>query len=536
MLKPLNSLFLILFLLAPATSRAADFDIDSGRVVLRRLQYCTHCGSALLVTRVHPGVVVRCPDCGSEQPRLPDKYLLTQTYQLCKLCQGPLDTKGHHAGDVVECGNCHTRQALSRDAFVSGPKSEGEGRGYAPGFPPGTGKKTLLFSPERPDAPITPIPLDAWAADLSIPDTVALPDIPKPPATRELPGPPPMPDLALGSVLETVEPSKPGTDTSAAAVPGDALEVPAVTVDLFGGGRSGSVRDEPAASLSSRVAARVDDVPIFVRDVDRIVEPAMARLREQAGPGVEEQLAKHKRSLRREVVERLIDRELAAREAAAIGYRPDPNAVRERENELAQILTGGGVNIRREAVRDVTMADMRKRYAEKPGAVSPQAVREFYRQNREAMLQPRLVALDQLVVYEDRVGRADRRNYREVALEISSELERGRKFDELRERHDEFCVVAGLPPVDPPMLPEEAYARQVVLAGGDLRKGAVFGPLFMPGMALFGKVVDERPEGPIPFEEVEKDIRKRLESEAEERNLDAWLKRLRQKARVEVLE
>ena len=43
---------------------AAEFSLDSGRVILRRLQFCLHCGSALLVTRVHPGILVRCPDCG----------------------------------------------------------------------------------------------------------------------------------------------------------------------------------------------------------------------------------------------------------------------------------------------------------------------------------------------------------------------------------------------------------------------------------------------------------------------------------------
>ncbi|MCC8190359.1 MAG: hypothetical protein LIP77_06935, partial [Planctomycetes bacterium] len=149
-------LALVLAGLSPSPA-AAEFDIDAGRVILRRLQLCADCGSALLVTDVPTGAPIRCPDCGREQPRLAVEYLINQVYQLCRLCQGPLDAHGHQPGDIVECDTCHTRQSLSRDGIL--PAWAAAGKGYLPGFPPGTARKTLLYSASGADSPLTPYPL-----------------------------------------------------------------------------------------------------------------------------------------------------------------------------------------------------------------------------------------------------------------------------------------------------------------------------------------------------------------------------------------
>lgn len=533
-------LFLILVLVCAAPARGAEFDIDSGRVILRQLQYCTDCGSALLVTHVHPGTMIRCPDCGHEQRRLHSQHVLSQLYQMCKLCQSPLDPHGHRPGDIVACGNCHTRQPLSSDVFSM--TAGDSGPGYAPGFPPGTGKKTLLLSANKPDAPIAMVPLDDPLADVPEVRDIAMAPITRPPQAKVVVKEevrrkqyPPIPELpSTGAARPRRE--EPDQEAAPAQTPHPqprAVEVPAVTADLFGK-RNGAGEADGTYIPSGKILARVNGEPIHGRDVERVVGPVMQRLRQAASPEDAKVLAERETALRREVLERLIDRELAVREAEAIGFTPDPAAVREREAELAPILAGTGVDIRREASRDVAMTAMRKRFAEKPGAASPEAVREFYKQNRDRMQQPRLIALDQLAVFEDRQGRADTREYRAIALEIATQLEQGRRFDEMRERYDEFLPASGVEHAEPALQPDAAYSQQVLSSAGDLRKGAIFGPLFMPGMALYGKVTDVRPAGPIPFEEVKGEIRRRLEEQATEQNLDAWLKRLRSKARIEI--
>lgn len=497
--KSLRALFRIaaaILVIGTANIAAAEFNLDAGRVVLRRLQYCQDCGSALLVTHLHAGTPLRCPDCGREQTRLSGEYLLTQLYQLCRLCLVPLDPKGHHPGETVACDNCHTPQILSREAFP--PSETPAGLGYAPGFPPGSGKKKLLYSPERPDGPITPVPLD---------DTASA-DLPPPPGTTaaHIPRPPPAPAAPGLSAI-------PVDNTEPASAP------PPPTI----GGA-----DIPTAD---GVAARVNGLPILTAEIDRIMTPLLARLREAAGPTGDAEVTREEPSLRREVLSRLIDRELAFREAEAIGHKFDAAALRQREAALAAAHPEGGFDLRREALRDAAMADMRRRFAEKPLAASPETVRDYYRRHPEHFQRPRLLALASLVVYQDRMARRDRRGHREIAAEISRQLEQGRAFDDLRARYDEFAPGVVLPEAG--LQPENTYAAQVLAAAGDLRSGAVFGPVFLEGMALFGKVVDARPAGPAPFEEVEKEIRQRLESEATEKNLDAWLKRLRQRAKIE---
>lgn len=511
---------------------AAEFDIDSGRVALRQLQYCVDCGSALLVTDVRGGELVRCPDCGREQPRLEDEFLLTQLYQICKLCSGPLNPEGHHIGDVVECSVCGTRQELVADAFAKGENANGPG--FRPGFPPGTGKKTLLLSPNRPNARITAIPLDALSdvpeALPALAATAPEPPLPDSPALTKIPAPPP------GFVREkpAAPPPQPLPDAAPPATPETgAKDVPAVTADLFGGERR-AAGGAGAYAAPGEILARVDGIPVHAREVDQLVLPVMERLRAQGGPADGDALARREKELRREVLQRLIDRGLVLREAEAIGHKPDPDAVRAREAELAPVLAGSGADPRREAERDVVMADMRRRFAEKPAAVAPSAVREFYRRHKAEMQQPRLLALDQLVVYEERAGRADPRPARDIAFAISGALESGAAFEELRRLHDEFLPAAGLPREAPPLKPESAYASQVLAAGGDLRTGGVFGPVPMSGMFLFGKVADSRPAGPIPFSEAEKAIRVRLESEAADAAFAAWIAALRARAKIEL--
>jgi hypothetical protein len=514
---------------ATAKSRAAEFDIDGQQTILRQLQFCLDCGSALLVTNVHPGTIVRCPDCGKEQPRLAAEHVATQVYQVCSLCRFPLDTHGFHPGAIVECGNCHTRQALSRDAFPD--PSFLSGLGYAPGFPPGSRKKTRLYAPELAQAPVSVVPLESVQPDTSLPEPVPA-NFPTP--RLNIPPPefpmlePAAPVFVPGDIPHTPEPEQPS---------GRAIDVPVVTADLFGGKRAEN--DAPTTAvqspLSGEMVARVNGTPIFSSEIDRVAVPVMEKLRARATPEEKAELASRERELRKEILERLIDRELVMKEAARIGHRPDVTAVRRRTDELARLHNSvPGANIRREAERDIIMSDMRRRFAEKPVSVRPEDVREFYRANTDKLVQPRLLAIGQLAVFADREGHSDPRPYQEIAGEIASALERGVLFDDVRKQYDEFAPAVGQDLPEPILLPETAYASQLTAAAGSLRKGAVFGPIPMSGMILFGKVTDERPAGPIPFDHIEKEIRQRLESEATERHLEAWLKTLRERSVVEL--
>ncbi|MCC8179777.1 MAG: SurA N-terminal domain-containing protein [Planctomycetes bacterium] len=266
--------------------------------------------------------------------------------------------------------------------------------------------------------------------------------------------------------------------------------------------------------------------------MERLVVPIMERLRAAAGGDARMELAERETRLRREVLDRLVERELAYQEAQIMGLTADPGKLRARETELAQVMDSA--DARREAERDVILADLRQRVVGRQDRVRPEAVREYYQLHKHEQTRPRLTAMTPLVIYQDRVGRRDSRDYRVIAQEIATGLELGTRFEELRRLHDEFVAAAELPPGPPPLLPDDAYAGTILASAGSLRQGAVFGPLFMEGMALFAKVVEEQVEGPVPFAEVEKDIRAVLERQEAEKAYSDWLERLRRRAKIEI--
>ncbi|MDR0362107.1 MAG: peptidylprolyl isomerase [Planctomycetota bacterium] len=510
-----------------ANAAAAEFDIEMPRMLLRRLQLCRQCGSALLVTRVHPGVSVRCPDCGAEQPRLRDERLINQLYQMCSLCEMPLNGEGRAAGDIVECDNCHTRQALSPSAILA--ERYRLGKGYLPGFPPGKGDKTMLFpaadgaddmaaaglaqipEPGRDDllaSGVAPFPLDLAPATGGYARPVPTP-IPQPPEE-----PPAAPEFAPPAVH--VDPG-----------PG-AVDVPSVTVDMFGGP---DLPDLPVrragvaapADAGQRLLARIDGQPITLDNVDAVVLPALRARPEGATP-------ERERELRRAVLDRLIQRELAVQEAKRLGYNPDWNEVRRRAEALAGRLDGLRLDPIREAEKELTMRAMRERVV--ACATAPDdAVRRFYEEHKNSAIRPGKLAITPLCVFEDRTGRADPRDHRAIAAEISRSFELGVRFDDMREKYDEFSVGASVP--DEPV-PRDHYAGEVLRAVGDLPAGAVFGPVFTPGLALFGKITAVVPPGPAPFDEVEPVIRAQLENEAGDAAFAAWIRGLAATARIEL--
>ncbi|MDR1611483.1 MAG: peptidylprolyl isomerase [Planctomycetota bacterium] len=527
-------LYLILAVISASCLSGEEFDIGMPRILLRRLQLCRQCGAALLVTRVQPGVVVRCPDCGAEQPRLRDEHLISQLYQMCNLCEMPLDSTGREAGDVIECGNCHTRQVLSPDAILD--ERFRVGKGYLPGFPPGKGDKTMLFLADaaandmalagltqiaetgREDALVfgaPPLPLDA--PPQTGPFARSPTAIPKPPQS---PTPLPAPEAAW-----RLAPLAPVTRSSAA------VDVPAVSVDMFGGPELPDLPVRRTASAfaalepGDRLLARVDGRPITLANVDAIVLPALRSGSGDASP-------ERETDLRRAVLDRLVRRELAIGEARRLGVDPDWDAVRRRAEELAPRLEGTRLDPIVEAEKEVVMRIMRDRVV--AAAVTPEKIRQYYEERKGGAIRPGGLAIIPLCVFENRAGRADARDYRRIVADLSRLFEAGERFDAMRELYDELAPAAGMPFIPEEPKPREFFAEEVLRAVGDLPAGAVFGPVFLSGVALFGKITASTPPAPVSFGELDPVVRARLEGEAGDAAFVAWIRGLAENADIEI--
>lgn len=543
--------FMILVALAPiAPARAAEFDIDSGQTILRRLQLCSECSSSLLVTHVHPGVMVRCPDCGREQPRLQDKYVITQVYQLCKLCQTPLDPTGLHPGDPVECPNCRTRQTMSRDAFLA-PDEKG-GIGYNPDYPPGKGKKRLLFDsgadnslakagigiePELPkslpdrDGPVPVAPLAATLPDAgqsAVPTDVAFRPgsrIQEPPRQQMTP---PLPEPSPEAFSPASSPAALAAQDSTTS---QAIDVPSVSADMFGG-RPRTATAEATATTAGpgAIVARVNGRPIHAGVLEFASAAGIQAIR-AAGTDAASKTEREK-DHRTVILRQLIDRELVAEEAERVGFKPDPVELRKRAAGLTPLLANTGLDPEREAYRELALQAIREQLAIKPEAISPKAVHDYYNAHKQGSLQPPQIAIATLTIFRDRYNKSDQRDYRAIAREVAEQLEQGIKFDDLRSRYNEFAMHDGSGASQPKLLPVAHYAEEIRDMTASLPAGAVFGPVFMPGVAVFGKITEVREPTPVPFAEVEKDIRRRLVALESEKKFAAWLEDVRRQAVV----
>jgi hypothetical protein len=516
--------FIILVALAVVTpARAAEFDVDSGQTILRRLQLCSECNSSLLVTHVHPGVMVRCPDCGREQPRLQDGYLITQVYQLCKLCQTPLDPTGLHPGDPVDCPNCRTRQTMSRDAFLA--QGEKGGLGYNPDYPPGKGKKRLLFDSGADNS----LAKAGIGIEPELPKSLPDKDGPVPVAPLATPlfDAGATPDLAFQPLSRIQEPPKQQT----APPQPEAIDVPSVSAEMFGGRPRPAATEIPASTAGpGTVVARVNGRPIHAGVLEFAAAAGIKAI--QATDADAAAKTEREKEHRTVILRQLIDRELVSEEAERLGFKPDPVELRKRAASLTPLLANTGLDPEKEAYRELALQAIREQLAIKPEAISPKAVQDYYTAHRQESLQPPQMAVATLTIFRDRYNKPDQRDYRAIALEVAQRLEQGIKFDEVRSQYNEFAMLDGSGASQPRLLPVAHYAEEIRGVTAGLPAGAVFGPVFMPGVAVFGKIMEVRQPAPIPFAEVEKDIRRRLVAVESEKKFATWLDDVRRQAVV----
>jgi hypothetical protein len=305
------------------------------------------------------------------------------------------------------------------------------------------------------------------------------------------------------------------------------VDVPAVTIDNF----TSPARPAPSAATYSRVVARVDGNPITAEALEVLAAPRLAVLPTDP-PGGPATRAAQEAGVRQSILELLIDRELAAAEALRQGWRPEAGEIARRLREISPRLAGSRLDPAREAGLEAGLAEMRRRLAVAVETVGPEEVRQYYQSHQAEMLQPKRLAIATLTLFQSRRDKSDPRDYRSLAAAISQALEKGESFTTLQSQHDEFP--APDPDTPPPLQPAAAYAEEILAVAGELPAGAVFGPVFMPGLALFGKVRENRPPEPLPFATVEKSIRQRLAEQASEEKFAAWLKEARKRAVVEI--
>lgn len=286
---------------------------------------------------------------------------------------------------------------------------------------------------------------------------------------------------------------------------------------------SGCGDGDPRAGASSSspadaVVATVDGAPVHASEV-QLVRAERRLLGEEDAAAA--------------ALDEAIERALMRREADRLGAEVDQNEVRRRLTELQEKYGGEAAvdaalraaemdrtqlrqsvadGVLREALRDVKYVGAQ---------VKPQAVRDYYRQNRASLFtRPAAVRLGAIQV-----------RTRQVAENVIGELDEGRSFAEVARQLSMdpqsrdaggdlgWVLTSSLPPV----------ARKAVLQAGP---GVIGRPVGEGNVWYVLNVRDKRDARVMPFAEVRAELATRLTDVRRSKALERWLDAARESATV----
>lgn len=460
---------------------AADYELGSPSIEMRRLQYCEECGEPLVVTSIAPGAAVRCPKCERVQRRLPDSELAVKVYQICPSCGARLDVAGLKPLDPLRCGSCGLAQRTLPEAAVIPTSDAGQGR-----------------IPAGPQ--IEPAVMPAVAGGRTLPT-------PKVPGLND---------------REYAQPAAPGRGAAASAAP-----------------RSGEEREvdplpEPLApsAQSLRPAVWVNGQPIAEATVARLLRRNYEIIRlNRYFPGAGKADLPKIQQVRDRIVNDLIDHTLIVQAGEKAGINPLAPAIEARIKSSDGELTP-------EAAREELIVDeLYRRHGSNGRKYSESGLREYYQKNPFHYSAPDRYRLRSIVLYTDRKGRPDMRDAEEIGRELARKIEFGVDFGTLANRYSEgpFRDDEGVvrSSEEAGLIPANNLARPVRRALASYHPGKIIGPVTMPGCLLFVKVEDFRRGELRPFDEVQDEVLRAVREGDEDKAFAEWVASLRRAALIE---
>lgn len=294
------------------------------------------------------------------------------------------------------------------------------------------------------------------------------------------------------------------------------------------------------AEEPSKVLARANGVPITVKQVEDEINRAVSRTlyHREVSPEKREEF-------RKEAIERLIEKELGYQEAKRQGIKVDREKIEERVGEMKkkfpsekafnEALKKNGLTIKKyeEALeRELLVEKIFRAEVEEKAKIGDVEVREQYEKNKNKYRELEKIKLRHIaIMFDPSKGREDKDRAKKKADEILGRAKAGEDFSALASEtsEDVYKVKGGeLGYVHrgrmEPELEKTAFA---------LKTGEIMGPVETEYGYYVIKLEDRKPEKQFSFDEVKAEIRKELERKAKEERKTAWIKSMREKAKIE---
>lgn len=301
-----------------------------------------------------------------------------------------------------------------------------------------------------------------------------------------------------------------------------------------------------AGEVVARVVAVVEDDVITSRDLQHMVDLMKAQLGRN---GAQAQSARDIATLRRLALDRLIGEKIFAREVARLGIR-----VRKDEIDafIRRIRESNGLSeeafVARLSQRGITMADYRQqlrrdilrrrliaRSVKDRVVISDAQIDEYYRNHMAAISSMGGVRFRAIfIMVPPDAPPAGVEALRKKAEKLRQEVANGADFAAMAKKYSQGPGKDRGGELGPLKADDLLPAMRQALA--DMKPGDLSPVVEIPGGFVFMKMMDRSGKSSLPTAEVREQIRQKLEKEAFEKRYRQWLKELRAKTYVRILE
>ena len=302
-----------------------------------------------------------------------------------------------------------------------------------------------------------------------------------------------------------------------------------------------------ASTASPPAVAKVNGEMILEYEVQRSVRVPEATLRRQFLPDQPNEFKRRVEQLRRDTVERLIDRELIVQAFDQEGQAVQPQRIdqdiKERidrdcdgdTNVFLKTLEAAGLTLaqlRAEIEKDSIAAWMRQRAVIDIPAPTPEAVEQYYREHPAEFTRPESMELSLIAIARSSTNApATPESRRQLAEEIRNRIVTGTDFAAVAQIYSEdFRARDGgyMGFVEPGVLRKELADAAFALQPGGLS------PVIETDTQFFIlRVQSRRPAMLQPLVEAADQIRATLERQGRNAAVDSWLSTLRRNAQIE---
>jgi peptidyl-prolyl cis-trans isomerase C len=303
--------------------------------------------------------------------------------------------------------------------------------------------------------------------------------------------------------------------------------------------------EEQSVAEVNRVVAKVNGKPIYEEQLRRDVESGLSTLRKY---GMREEAADLVKRLQSRALDRVIGEELIHQESQRLIIEDIDERVEQKLKALEkQYAAGEGFEayLRKNAL---TMEDVRsslrarvyvEQYLKEKGLsepeISEERIRETYRRNPESYSREEAIKVSHVLIAVDGIAGAEENEQAlQEAEEIHKEILGGKDFAEMAQKHSDCNSASGggsLSYIKRGYMPEE-FDRVAF----EMEEDTVSEVMKTEFGYHIIKVLDKRPAGVTPYEDVRDFIEKLLQQQESKKKLAAHIAELKKEAKIEITE